>query len=410
MLRFAFMNPSLFLAGRIYKPQAALSRTMVRICIAAIALSIVIMLLSVCISAGFEKGIRDKIVGFGSHIQICNFDSNHSYETAPVNRYQPSFASLQHIPGVQHTQAFAIKAGIIKADDQIEGVVLKGIGMDFDWSFFSDKIVEGSPIRLSDTMRSNEVLVSQVTASRLGLFLHDTITMYFVQDPPRVRKFNIAGIYETGFTDFDRTWLLCDIGHVQKLNGWDSSQVSGYEVFVNPFSQLDEINETIHYHVGLDLESQTIVERYPQVFDWLGLVGINVRVILILMMLVAGMNIISTLLIMILERMTMIGVVKALGMRNAAVRKAFLYAAMIITAKGLLWGNIIGLGLCLAQYYFHLIPLDQASYYMDYVPVEIDPLVIIMLNAGAGIACFTVLLLPAMIVSRISPIKALRIG
>jgi lipoprotein-releasing system permease protein len=312
----------------------------------------------------------------------------------------PFYPNLEKVKGIRHIQIFANKAGIIKTKDQIQGVVLKGIGQDYDWSFFKDKIIEGSYIHLPDTGKTNDILISKSLASILKLKLNEDLRMYFISGSQTMgRKFHISGIFETG---------LEDIRHIQKLNSWSTDQVGGFEVLIDNFKDLDRLEKYVYRTIGFSLDATTIRQLYPQIFDWLDLQDINVLIILILMVLVAGITMISTLLILILERTNMIGILKALGMRNRKIRMIFLYNAIYIIGIGLFWGNLVGASLCLIQLKFGVITLSQESYYVSVVPVNLNLINIIFLNAGTLIVCLLMLLLPSYIITRVSPVKAIR--
>lgn len=406
------VNTELFIARKLFKSNEQkanqISRPVVKIAILAIALSLTVMIIAVSVLTGFQLQIMDKVIGFGSHIQITNFDSNTSLEPSPINKNQSFLPELEKNKDVKHIQVFATKAGIIKTKEDIEGIVLKGVGRDFDWSFFDKKITKGEHFTVTDTGKSNKILISQHLASKLKLKVNDNVLMYFIQKPPRVRKFNISGIYETGFEEFDSKYVLADIGHIQKLNDWDSSQVGGFEVYIKDFNELQKTGEQIYSTIGYDLNAKTIKEIYPQIFDWLNLTNMNVQVILILMIIVGVINMTTALLIMILERTNMIGILKALGANNWTIRKVFLYNATFLITRGLFIGNIIGISLCLLQKHFGLIQLDQESYYVSVVPVDINWLYIFLLNLGTLIICLFVLLIPSYVVSKITPVKAIR--
>ncbi|MDZ7634207.1 MAG: FtsX-like permease family protein [Bacteroidales bacterium] len=412
------MSIGSFIARRLIKERThgtAFSRPINVIAIIGIALGLAVMILAVSILTGFKQQIRDKVAGFGAHIQVVNFDANISYETVPVSASQSFVEKIRSHPGIKNIQVFATKAGIIKTDDNIQGVVLKGIGSDYDWSFFESNMVEGEVVTVTDSARTDKVIISRKVADMLGLKLGDDFSMFFVQDPPRMRKFTIHGIYETSLEEFDKTYLFCDIAHIRSLNGWEDDQVSGFEVSVNNFDDLDDMTDVVRDAIGYrvaeeeeQLKVTNIRNRYPQIFDWLGFQDTNVIIILILMILVAGFNMISGLLILILEKTNMIGVLKAMGAGNKVIRNIFLYQAAWLTAKGLFWGNIIGLGLALLQLKTELITLDPSSYYLKSVPINLDPLHIILLNVGTMIAIILMLLIPSQLIARITPVKAIR--
>jgi lipoprotein-releasing system permease protein len=404
------MNLELFIARRIIaRGEPSFSRPITRITILSIVLGLAVMIVSVAIVTGFQQQIRDKVIGFGSHIQITNYDSNLSYESEPIEKDQDFLATLENIDGIRHVQVFAIKAGILKTEDQMEGVVLKGVGTDYDWSFFNGKIVEGHPIRLSDSVKSDEIILSRNLANRLKLKAGDEVRMYFIiENLTRGRKFSIAGIYETGLEDFDNTFVFGDIGHIQKLNNWDSNHVSGFEVLINKYKNIDRLGATVYQEIPFDLDAVTIKQLYPQLFDWLKLQDMNVIIIIILMVLVASITMVSTLLIMILERTSMIGILKALGSRNWDIRKIFLYNAVYLIGLGLIWGNLIGIGLCLIQQHFGIIKLPQESYYVSVVPINLKIVHLLAINAGTMIICTLILIVPSYIITRITPVKAIR--
>lgn len=369
------------------------------------------MIISVAIVTGFQQEIRNKVIGFGSHLRIMNFDSNRSYEARPISKNQDFYPGIENIDGIRKIQLYALKAGIIKTDDQIQGVVLKGIGSDFDWSFFEDKLEEGEKFIVSDTMISNKVLISRQLASLLKLNVGDDLRMYFIIEDelqPRGRKFEISGIYKTGLEEFDKLYVIGDIGHIQRLNGWSTDQVSGFEVFIDNFNDIDRMQELVYNTIPYDLNCISIKDLHPEIFDWLELQDMNVIIILILMLAVAGITMISTLLILILERTNMIGILKALGTKDAGIRKIFIYNAIYIIGKGLLWGNIIAILLCLVQYHFGIITLNQESYYVPVVPINLNILHIVVINLGTMIICTLMLILPSYIISKISPVKAIR--
>ena len=373
------------------------------------------MIVAVAIVTGFKKEISNKVTGFGAHIQILNMDSNLSYETAPVPSGLESVKRIREIEGIKNVQPFAIKAGIIKTGEEIHGAVLKGIDKSFDWTFIEEHLSEGELFHVNDTVRTNNVVLSGSTARLLNLGVGDRFTMYFIQDPPRARTFTISGIYNTSLEQFDMLYIFADIKQVQRLNNWDMGEVSGYEVLIEKMDNLPEMAWLVREQVGIDfledggrLRVETIEQKYAQIFDWLKLQDMNVIVLVILMVVVAGFNMISGLLILILERTNMIGILKALGTNNVSVRKIFMYQSAYLTLVGLFWGNLFGLGICLAQKYLNLMPLDPSSYYLDTVPINLNLLHLLMLNLGTMVITFLFLLIPSMIIARISPEKSIR--
>jgi len=385
------------------------SRPVIRIAIVAIALSLTIMFVSIAILTGFQQEIRDKVIGFTGHIQVNRFSENTNLVPYPVEEKQSFLPSLKLHPKVKHIQVYASKAGIIRTADQIEGVVLKGVGADYDWDFFSKRMVEGSIPRYSDTAQKNDVIISRALADLLKLKLHDPVRMYFIVGERTVgRKFRIAGIFETGLDEFDKLYILGNLVHIQKINGWSSSQVGGFEVFLKDFRDIPEMGKYIYHQIGFQLDASTIYQLYPQIFDWLALQDMNVVIILSLMIAVSAITMISTLLILILERTSMIGVLKALGLSNRRIRKIFVYHSLYILAWGIGIGNGIGFILCLAQLKWGIVSLPQESYYVPVVPVHLDFLNILMLNAISVAACYIMLIVPSLIIARINPVRAIR--
>jgi lipoprotein-releasing system permease protein len=378
-------------------------------------MGLAVMILAVAILTGFKQQIREKVVGFGSNIQVMNFDSNISLENTPVSDTQAFIPKIKKIPGIRHLQVFATKAGIIKTHEEIQGVVLKGIGSDFDWSYFGSNMVDGSVFTVSDTGRTDKVIISKKISDMLRLKTGDSFIMHFIQDPPRMRKFTISGIYETSLEEFDKIYVFCDIGHIKRLNGWKDDQVSGFEIFIDDFDKLDEMTLAVRDAIGYKItEEETkfkvtnIRSKYPQIFDWLNFQDINVIIIIFLMLVVAGFNMISGLLILILEKTNMIGVLKALGSEDKTIRKIFLYQAAYLIGKGLLWGNLIGIGLAYIQLKTGLISLDPTSYYIKTVPVNLEISHVLLLNAGTMFIIIIMLLVPSQLITRITPVKAIR--
>ena len=411
------MNFEYFIARRISNQKLQkkeFSGTISGIVIIGISLSIAVMLIALAIVTGFKNEIRDKTIGFGSHIQILNYDSNLSYETEPIPSDLPIYDEVASMEGVEHLQAFAIKAGIVKTETDIEGLVLKGVTENFDWKFFQSSLIEGQIIEIQDSSYSNDIVVSSYLAKRLKIKLGDPVSMWFVDERPRFRKFKIAGIYETSLAELDETFALVDIKHIQRLNGWTNDQVSGYEIQLENFRELEEITWNIrdiiagfYFEDGSRLKAENIREKYPQIFDWLELQDMNVFIIIALMLIVAGFNMVSGLLILILDRTYMIGVLKALGGKNFSIRKIFLYQSFNLIIKGLIIGNFLGISLSLLQKKFEIISLNPENYYLTTVPVNLDLLNILTVNIGASIIIMLFLIFPSMLVSRISPSRVI---
>ncbi|MFO7998879.1 MAG: FtsX-like permease family protein [Bacteroidales bacterium] len=403
------MNTPFFIARRLGHDKDGKRFTgLIRfIAVLSISLSLAVMILAVAVVTGFQGEIREKVIGFGSHIQITHFDYNLTAESRPVERNQEFLPQVLAIEGVRHVQMFATKAGIIKTDEDIHGVILKGIGPDFDWQFFQHQLTEGSTLNLTDTSRSDQVIVSSFIARRLQLSAGDDVIIYFIQDPPRVRRLYIAGIYETGIEELDKMFILGDIQHIQRLNDWSDNQVGGFEILVNRFDHLEEIHQTVLETIPFHLDSKSIRQVYPQIFDWLALLDMNVYVILLLMILVAGINMITTLLISVLEKTRLIGMLKAMGGANGFVRRVFLYHAGFLIARGMAIGNLLGILIAWIQSRFGIVTLPQESYYVTQVPINLELSHLLLINAGTFVICILMLVIPSMIVARIDPVKAI---
>lgn len=375
------------------------------------------MLVSMAILAGFKKDITDKVIGFANHIQIVNYDSNLSYETKPIPKNLKFLPAVDSIPEVINIQSFALKAGIIKTDTDIQGIVLKGIGTDFNWENFNQFLIEGKPLTITDTSRTNDVLISKKVAALMQLKVGDSFNMFFIESTSRMRfrKFDVAGIYSTQLEEFDNLFVIADIAHVQRLYGWNANQVSGFEITLKDFQNVDPYTELIEDMVGYEfleddsrLKVINIKDKYSQMFDWLKLMDTNELVILFLTMVVAGFNMISGLLILILERTNMIGIFKALGAKNWSIRKIFLYQSSFILFKGLLWGNLISLVINFGQKYLKVIKLDEANYFLSEVPIHMNPLNYVWVNIGTVALVLLILILPSYIISKISPEKTIK--
>ncbi|MDA3820308.1 MAG: ABC transporter permease [Candidatus Delongbacteria bacterium] len=412
------MNTELYIARRLLKGKKNkqnYSRPIVNIAVAGIALGLIVMIIAVSVLTGFKQEISNKVSGFGSHIQVTNYDSSSSYETQPITENQDWLDEVRKLDHVTHIQRYITKAGIIKTESCLEGVMLKGVDTDFDWSFFKTYLTEGDIPHITDSATYNDVLISENLARRLKLNTGDDLRMYFIQDPPRMRKFEISGIYNTQLEELDKVFIFVDIKHLRKLNNWDENQISGFEILIDDFDYLFETDMAVTRIVGNnyspDLESlrvKNITAQYPQIFDWLNLQDTNMWVILILMVVVAGFNMVSGLLIIILERTNMIGILKSMGTTNFSIRKVFLYHAGFLISRGLLWGNLLGIGLCLLQQQFGLIKLDPESYYVSMVPINLNVLHLLVLNAATMLVTILMLIVPSMLVTRISPSDAIK--
>jgi lipoprotein-releasing system permease protein len=406
-----------YIAKRIHFQQGKknVSRPAVRIATIGIALGLAVMLISIAVVIGFKQEIRNKTIGFGGHIQITNFDNNNTYEMNPIKADNALIKKISSIEGVRHVQRFATKPGIIKTDNEFQGIVIKGIDSDFDWQFFKSNLLEGRIIDVSGPSPVNQVVLSKYLANLLGLKLGDSFFTYFIQDQVRARKFKIVGIYSTNFIEYDKLFILADMRQVQALNDWKSDSFSGLEVLIKDFDQLDKVGDAVYDATGNKFNkegktysTQTIKQLNMQIFSWLDLLDMNVWVILILMLSVAGFNMISGLLILILERTNMIGILKSIGATNWSVRKIFLYHSFFLIGKGMLWGNVIGLSLCAIQYFTGIIPLDAEAYYVATVPITFNWLYILLLNAGTLVASLLMMIGPSYLITKITPAKIIR--
>ena len=413
------MNFPLFIAKKIYsdnEDKRKVSKPAIRIATIGVAIGLAVMIVSVAVVLGFKHTIRDKVVGFGSHIQVGNFLTQQTTLEYPIAIDDSVMNMLKKIDGVKHVQRYATKQGILKTDSDFLGVVLKGVAQEFDTTFIHQNMVSGSIPQFSDSANSNNILVSKTMADQLRLKTGQRLFAYFIDDNGvRMRKFNIAGIYETNLTQYDKTICFADLYTTVKLNGWKADQVSGAELTVNNFDKVDDTENILIDRVNRTTDkynetysSKTIRDINPQIFSWLDLLDLNVWIILALMVAVAGVTMISGLLIIILERTTMIGVLKALGARNKTIRHTFLWFAVFIIGKGLLLGNIIGIGLILLQRYTGLVKLDPATYYVSTVPAEFNLPLIIALNIATLLICVFVLIGPSYLISHIHPAKSMR--
>ena len=405
------MNLSKLLADRIYQSNNDSKKTakpVVIIAISGISLGIVAMLLSVMVVTGFKNEISDKVTGFMSAIRIHQLANNNSFEETPIPSNQNYLQEIKKIKGVTSIQNYAHKAGILKAKDEIQGVVLKGIDQTFDWDFFKNKITQGEKIDINN-LSKNEALVSKNLCDKLNLKIGDSFLVFFIQEDRKVRKFIVKGIYNTGLSeDFDNLYVFCSMNVIQRVNNWDSTQVAGFEIKVDDLNKLDFIHKEIYDKVDYQTNVQTVKEIYPQIFNWLELQNLNVIVIIVLISLIAGTTMISTLLILILENRRPIGLLKAIGASYQILTQTFLNLSSKILIRGLLLGNIVGLGLAYFQFKTGFITLDETSYYIKSVPINFSLTGILLINLGTYVICMLMLLIPGKIISKINPIESLR--
>ena len=403
------MNLALFIAKRIsINSERTFSKLIVRIAVVGIMLGIMVMLLSIAIVKGFKSEIREKVRGFNGDVELLKYDLNSSSENSPFILDKETFSAVKNEKDIVNIAPFANKPGIIKTANEVEGVVFKGIDATYNSRYLNSIITSGKVIDYTDSVNAEkQILISQLLAQRLNLKVGDDFLMYFMQESLRKRKFKIVGIYSTNVEDVDKTYVIGSINLIKKINKWKAGEVGGFEIRVKDFNRLDEIAINISNLLPPEIKIVNIKELYPSIFEWLSLLDINTRVILILMLIVATINMISALLIMILERTNMIGLLKALGENNWGVRKIFLYNALYLIGLGMLLGNTFGLGFAFLQQKTQFLSLDPATYYMRFVPIEINFIDVLLINAGTLLVCLLVLLVPSMLVSKISPVKAI---
>ncbi|MDA9215641.1 FtsX-like permease family protein [Flavobacteriaceae bacterium] len=410
------MNFEYFIARRIaahkdYK--SSISAPIIKIAILAISLGMITMLISVATSVGLQKKIKEKVSAFNGDLIITNFDTNNSDDSqVPISMQQDFYPNFTISDNVSHIQITASKGAVIRTQTDFEGVIVKGVGPDYNWSYFEDFLTQGVLPTYKTPQMSNQVLISEYLANRLGLKVGDKALAYFFNKnsstPPRTRAFTISGLYNSGFQQFDAQFIIGDIRHIQRLNKWEPDQIGAFELFVKDFDFIEQTNNEVYDAIGSMLDTQTIRNRFYAIFEWLELFDFNVILIIVMMIIVAGFNMITALLVLILERTKMIGILKALGSDNWSVRKIFIYNAMYLVGVGLFWGNIIGIGLLLLQQHFDLFALDPNTYYVSQVPVYLHWSYIVALNVGTLLLCFLILLIPSYIISKISPVKAIR--
>ncbi len=413
------MNFPLFIAGKIYRNEdkaRKVSKPAIRIATIGVAVGLAVMIVSVSVVLGFKHTIRNKVIGFGSHITVADFMSLQSSENYPIAVSDSLMGALEKVNGVKHTQRFAYCQGILKTDDDFLGVTLKGVGPEFDSTFIHENMVAGSIPTFSDKNSQQKILISKNIANKLSVKVGDKIFAYFVNEQGvRMRKFAICGIYETNLKQFDSQICLTDLYTTNKLNGWEPDQCSGVELQIKDFNQLEQTAINVLSQVknkvdkyGSTYSSETVIEQNPQIFSWLDLMDLNVWIILGLMVAVAGVTMISGLLIIILERTQMIGIMKAIGANNRQIRHVFLWFATFVIGKGLLIGNLLGIGLILFQEHTKFLRLNPQTYYVDTVPTEINTILIIGLNIVTLLICVFVLIAPSYLISHIHPAKSMR--
>lgn len=405
------MNYEFFIAKRIAKEkQSKTGQTMIKIAITSIALGIAMMLIATATGVGLQKKIKEKIAVFKGHIQIIPFGNAENQLLKPAEKNKILYEQIQKIPNVKKIQAFALKPCIIRTEKNFEGIVFKGVDSEYDWKGFKEYLIKGHFLNLKNKM-SKEVLISEILYKRLHLKIGDTFDTYFLKSSktkmPNRRIFKIIGIYNTGFEEFDKMYLLGDLRQIQRLNKWQSNQVGGFEVFVNDIKNVRKINQKIYKTIPTSLDSRSLFSIHSTIFQWLKMFDANIILIIVIMVIVASINMITSLLVMILERTSTIGILKTLGSRNWSIRKIFLYRASYIVIKGLFWGNLIAIILFILQKYFHIIQLDPNVYYVKNAPIFISFWQVLFLNIGTLVVCILALVVPSYIITKISPVKAI---
>ena len=409
------MNLEYFIAKRLITARdhkSSISAPIIKIAIAAIAIGMIMMIISVATGIGLQQKIRQKVAAFNGHITITNYDENQSQlSLTPISTHQDFYPKFKNVEGINHVQAVATKSGIIRTETAFEGIIFKGVGKEYRWNNLQEYLVIGKLPNLNNQL-NDEVLISEFLANRLNLKVGDKFNTFFMKEDsnqkPNLRVFRITGIFNSGFQEFDSTYIIGDIRHIQRINKWESDQVGAFEVFVDDFNSIQEKGQEVYEKTGSTLDTQTIVEKYYYIFEWLKLFDFNIIVILVIMIAVATINMVVALLVLILERTQMIGILKSMGANNWTVRKIFLYNAFYLITKGLFWGNLIGVGMLLIQQNFGVIKLNPENYYVNEAPVFIDFGTIFLLNIGTVLICLLILLIPSYIITKISPIKAIR--
>jgi lipoprotein-releasing system permease protein len=409
------LNLEYFIAKRLITAKhfkSSISAPIIKIAISAIAIGMIMMIVSVATGIGLQQKIREKVSAFNGHVIISNYDNNQSEVTlVPISKKQDFYPKFKSVPEVTHIQAIANKAGIIRTETAFEGIILKGVGADYNWNNIKEYIVSGRLPNFSKGI-NQEVVISQFLADRLNLKVGDSFNTFFIKENqnqlPNSRRFKITGIFNSGFQEFDATYIIGDIRHIQRMNKWKPDEVGAFEVFVDDFNNIEAIGQKVYEQTTSTQDTRTIVEKYSYIFEWLKLFDFNIVIILAVMILVATINMVVALLVLILERTQMIGILKALGASNWSVRKIFLYNAFYLIIRGLFWGNLIGISLLLIQQYFGIIKLNPENYYVNQAPVYLNWGYVVLLNLLTVTVCFLVLLIPSYIITKISPVKAIR--
>lgn len=412
------MNFNLFVAQRLFRNSGNgknVTRPAIVIATAGVAIGLAVMIIAVSVVMGFKQEIRSKVIGFGQHVQIMNYETLASNTSKPIGIPSALVEQVQQVPGVAHVQRFCNKEGILKTNEEFKGIMLHGVGPEFDASFIKQHMKQGEFPVFPDSVSSNKIVISATIANELHLTVGSKVFAYFFDGNVRTRRFSVVGIYETNMTEFDKALIFTDLYTCKKLNAWETDQYSGLEIQLNDINQLQPVAQSLVHRInkrcdayGATYATLTINELYPQIFSWLSLLDVNVWVILALMVSVAGFTMISGLLIIILERTNFIGIMKAMGATNSGIRSVFMHFSVFVLGRGLLWGNVLGLGLIALQHCFGVIHLDASTYYVDTVPVLLNPLYVVYINAATLLICVLVLILPSFLISNIHPAKSIR--
>ncbi|MBW2960847.1 ABC transporter permease [Mesonia aestuariivivens] len=410
-MNFEYFISKRLISAKDYK--SSISAPIIKIAVTAIAVGVIMMLIAVATGVGLEQKIRDKIAAFNGHIIINNLNNNNSQETQkPISTDQDFYPEFNAVEGINHIQGVATKYGIIRTETDFEGIIVKGVGTDYRWDYLQEYLIEGELPTYQKEGYSTQILISQYLSKRLKFKVGDKVIVYFMNDEnsdrPRLVAFEVSGIFNSGFQEFDETFLIADLNQLRRLNKWDKNEVGNFEVFVDDFQEIDQKGGEVYENIGSFLDAKTIRQAYPSIFEWVSLFDFNIALIIGIMIIVSGINMITALLVLILERTQMIGMLKAIGSTDWSIRKIFLFNAAYLIIKGLLYGNVIGLGILLLQKYFKIIPLNPETYYVTEAPVYLSWEFITLINVGTLALCMFMLLIPSYIITKITPAKSIR--
>jgi lipoprotein-releasing system permease protein len=410
-LNFEYFISKRLISAKDYK--SSISAPIIKIAVTAIAVGVIMMLIAVATGVGLEQKIRDKIAAFNGHIIINNLNNNNSQETQkPISTDQDFYPEFTTVEGIDHIQGVATKYGIIRTETDFEGIIVKGVSTDYRWDYLQEYLIEGKLPTYEKQGYSTQILISEYLSKRLQFTIGDKVIVYFMneenRDRPRLVAFEVSGIFNSGFQEFDETFLIADLNQLRRLNKWDDNKVGNFEVFVDDFRQIDQKGGEVYANIDSFLDAKTIRQVFPSIFEWVSLFDFNIALIIGIMIIVSGINMITALLVLILERTQMIGMLKAVGSTDWSIRKIFLYNAAYLIIKGLIYGNIIGLGILMLQKYFKIIPLNPETYYVTEAPVYLSWDYILLINLGTLALCMAMLLIPSYIITKITPAKTIR--